>query len=53
VDLIIACRGGAPQVPALDHCAGRMNEKYLTDTHFIGPPAHIWVLSHDQIETIR
>jgi phosphate transport system substrate-binding protein len=29
------------------------NEKYLEDAHFIPLPAHIWVLSHDQIETIR
>jgi phosphate transport system substrate-binding protein len=29
------------------------NEKYLNDAHFIALPAHIWVLSHDQIETIR
>jgi phosphate transport system substrate-binding protein len=29
------------------------NEKYLADTHFIALPAHIWVLSHDQIETIK
>jgi phosphate transport system substrate-binding protein len=29
------------------------NEKYLSDAHFIALPAHIWVLSHDQIETIR
>ncbi len=29
------------------------NEKYLEDTHFIALPAHIWVLSHDQIETIK
>jgi phosphate transport system substrate-binding protein len=28
-------------------------EKYLADTHFIPLPAHIWVLSHDQIEMIR
>ena len=29
------------------------NEKYLEDAHFIPLPAHIWVLSHDQIKTIR
>ena len=29
------------------------NDKYLADTHFIPLPAHIWVLSHDQIEAIR
>jgi phosphate transport system substrate-binding protein len=29
------------------------NEKYLADAHFIPLPAHIWVLSHDQIETIK
>ncbi len=29
------------------------NEKYLQDAHFISLPAHIWVLSHDQIEKIR
>jgi phosphate transport system substrate-binding protein len=29
------------------------NEKYLADAHFIPLPAHIWVLSHDQIERIR
>ena len=29
------------------------NEKYLEEAHFIALPAHIWVLSHDQIETIK
>ncbi|MEW6436310.1 MAG: phosphate ABC transporter substrate-binding protein PstS [Pseudomonadota bacterium] len=29
------------------------NDKYLADAHFIPLPAHIWVLSHDQIDTIR
>lgn len=29
------------------------NEKYLSDAHFIALPAHIWVLSHDQIERIK
>ena len=29
------------------------NEKYLADAHFIPLPAHIWVLSHDQIELIK
>jgi phosphate transport system substrate-binding protein len=29
------------------------NAKYLEDAHFIPLPAHIWVLSHDQIERIR
>jgi phosphate transport system substrate-binding protein len=29
------------------------NEKYLQDTHFIPLPAHIWVLSYDQIQSIR
>jgi phosphate transport system substrate-binding protein len=29
------------------------NEKYLEDAHFIALPAHIWVLSHDQIEKIK
>jgi phosphate transport system substrate-binding protein len=29
------------------------NEKYLADAHFIPLPAHIWVLSHDQIERIK
>jgi phosphate transport system substrate-binding protein len=29
------------------------NEKYLADAHFIALPAHIWVLSHDQIEMIK
>jgi phosphate transport system substrate-binding protein len=29
------------------------NEKYLDDAHFIALPAHIWVLSHDQIEKIK
>jgi phosphate transport system substrate-binding protein len=29
------------------------NGKYLDDAHFIALPAHIWVLSHDQIETIQ
>jgi phosphate transport system substrate-binding protein len=29
------------------------NEKYLEDAHFIPLPAHVWVLSHDQIEMIK
>jgi phosphate transport system substrate-binding protein len=29
------------------------NEKYLEEAHFIALPAHIWVLSHDQIELIK
>ena len=29
------------------------NEKYFADAHFIPLPAHTWVLSHDQIETIK
>jgi phosphate transport system substrate-binding protein len=29
------------------------NEKYFEDAHFIPLPAHTWVLSHDQIETIQ
>jgi len=29
------------------------NDKRLADAHFIALPAHIWVISHDQIETIR
>jgi phosphate transport system substrate-binding protein len=29
------------------------NEKYLADANFIPLPAHIWVMSHDQIETIK
>jgi phosphate transport system substrate-binding protein len=29
------------------------NEKLLDDAHFIALPAHIWVLSHDQIEQIK
>jgi phosphate transport system substrate-binding protein len=29
------------------------NQKYLEDQHFIALPAHIWVLSHDQIEMIK
>jgi phosphate transport system substrate-binding protein len=29
------------------------NEKYLADAHFIALPAHIWVMSHDQIQTIK
>jgi phosphate transport system substrate-binding protein len=29
------------------------NEKYLENAHFIALPAHIWVMSHDQIETIK
>jgi phosphate transport system substrate-binding protein len=29
------------------------NEKYLQDTHFIPLPAHIWVLSYDQIQSIK
>ena len=29
------------------------NAAYLADAHFIALPAHIWVLSHDQIELIK
>ncbi len=29
------------------------NDKYIRDEHFIPLPAHIWVLSHDQITTIK
>lgn len=29
------------------------NDKYLEDEHFIALPAHIWVLSHDQIMMIK
>jgi phosphate transport system substrate-binding protein len=29
------------------------NEKYLDEAHFIALPAHIWVMSHDQIEKIK
>jgi phosphate transport system substrate-binding protein len=29
------------------------NEKYLADAHFIPLPAHIWALSHDQIDLIK
>jgi phosphate transport system substrate-binding protein len=29
------------------------NEKYLADANFIPLPAHVWVLSHDQIEEIK
>jgi phosphate transport system substrate-binding protein len=29
------------------------NEKVLADAHFIPLPAHIWVLSHDQIQTMK
>jgi len=29
------------------------NEKVLAAAHFIALPAHIWVLSHDQIQTIK
>lgn len=29
------------------------NEKFLEDQHFIALPAHIWVLSHDQIMMIK
>jgi phosphate transport system substrate-binding protein len=29
------------------------NDKYLGDEHFIALPAHIWVLSHDQIMMIK
>jgi phosphate transport system substrate-binding protein len=29
------------------------NEKYLDDAHFIALPPRIWVLSHEQIETIK
>jgi hypothetical protein len=30
-----------------------INGAYLDEAHFIALPAHIWVLSHDQIEKIR
>jgi ABC-type phosphate transport system substrate-binding protein len=29
------------------------NERLLDEAYFIALPAHIWVLSHDQIETIK
>jgi phosphate transport system substrate-binding protein len=29
------------------------NAQHLADAHFIPLPAHVWVLSHDQIEEIR
>ncbi|MGO9772376.1 MAG: phosphate ABC transporter substrate-binding protein PstS [Roseiarcus sp.] len=29
------------------------NDKYIKDEHFIPLPAHIWVLSHDQVMTIK
>ena len=29
------------------------NDKYLAEAHFIPLPAHIWALSHDQIEMIK
>jgi phosphate transport system substrate-binding protein len=29
------------------------NEKFLAEAHFIPLPAHIWVLSHDQIQMIK
>ena len=29
------------------------NEKYLQDAHFIPLPAHVWVLSYDQIQSIK
>jgi phosphate transport system substrate-binding protein len=29
------------------------NAKYLADASFIPLPAHVWVLSHDQIEEIK
>jgi phosphate transport system substrate-binding protein len=29
------------------------NGQYLADAHFIPLPAHVWVLSHDQIEEIK
>jgi phosphate transport system substrate-binding protein len=32
---------------------GETNEKYLQDAHFIPLPAHIWVLSYDQIQSIK
>jgi phosphate transport system substrate-binding protein len=32
---------------------GETNQKYLEDEHFIPLPAHIWVLSHDQIMMIK
>lgn len=32
---------------------GEDNERYLEGAHFIPLPAHIWVLSHDQIELIK
>ena len=29
------------------------NAQYLADAHFVPLPAHVWVLSHDQIEEIK
>jgi phosphate transport system substrate-binding protein len=29
------------------------NEAYLASTHFMPLPAHIWIISHDQIERIN
>ncbi len=29
------------------------NERLLDEAYFIALPVHIWVLSHDQIETIK
>ena len=29
------------------------NQEYLDQAHFIALPAHIWVLSHDQIDSIK
>ena len=29
------------------------NAKYLANANFIPLPAHVWVLSHDQIEEIK
>lgn len=43
-----AIRGFLPWAIAPDET----NERYLSAAHFIALPAHIWVLSHDQIEMI-
>ena len=29
------------------------NAQYLADANFVPLPAHVWVLSHDQIEEIK
>jgi hypothetical protein len=57
---IVSSQQGKPEIAAAIRkfllwaiAPDETNEKYFADTHFIPLPAHIWVLSHDQVEMIR